>query len=238
MTPTVAMVLAAGRGERLRPLTDTTAKPLIEVGGKALIDHTLDKLAAAGVERAVVNLWYRAGSIERHLADRARPRIAISREAELMDTGGGVATALPQLGNDPFYVISSDGLWRDGETAALDRLAGGWDDDTMDALLLLQPMEKAAGFAGAGDFFIEPDGRLRRRGAAQSAPYAYMSIQITHPRAFDGRPAGAFSNNLIWDRALAAGRLYGLVHDGEWCHVGTPQGLADAERWLAEAGWR
>ena len=242
MTPTVApknaMVLAAGRGERLRPMTDTTAKPLIEVGGKALIDHGLDKLAAAGVELAVVNLWYRAATIERHLAGRARPRIAFSREAELMDTGGGVANALPQLGNDPFYVISSDGLWRDGETAALDRLAAAWDDDTMDALLLLQPMEKAGGFAGAGDFFVESNRRLRRRGAARSAPYAYTGIQITHPRAFDGCPDGAVSNNLIWDRALAAGRLYGLVHDGEWCHVGTPQGLAEAERRLAEAGWR
>ncbi len=237
MTPTVAMVLAAGRGERLRPLTDTTAKPLIEVGGKALIDHALDKLAEAGIELAVVNLWYRARSIERHLAGRVRPRIVFSREAQLMDTGGGVANALPRLGDEPFYVLGSDSLWRDGETAALERLAGGWDGAAMDALLLVQPMDKAAGFTGAGDFFIEARGRLRRRGAAASAPHAYMSIQIMHPRVFDGCPDGAFSNNLIWDRALASGRLHGLVHDGDWCHVGTPQGLAEAQRRLAAEAW-
>ncbi len=238
MTPKAAMVLAAGRGTGLRPRTDITPKPLIEVGGKALIDHALDKLAEAGVELAVVNLWYRAVSIERHLAGRVRPRVAFSREGRLMDTGGGVAKALPQLSSEPFYVLSSDSLWRDGETAALERLAGRWDDAAMDALLLLQPMEKASGFTGAGDFFIEPGGHLRRRGAAASASHAYMSIQIMRPRAFDGCPDGAFSNNLVWDRALESGRLYGLEHDGEWCHVGTPQGLAEAENRLATTGWR
>ncbi len=229
---TAAMVLAAGRGERMRPVTDRLPKPLVRVGGRPLIDHVLDGLAAAGVARAVVNLWYMADMIAAHLAERTVPAIVLSREATLLDTGGGVAKALPDLGAEPFYVLSSDGMWRDGAMPALARLATAWDDDTMDALLLLQPMAAAVGFDGAGDFFIEPDGRLARRGAAASAPYAYMSIQLMHPRAFDGCPAGAFSNNWVWDRALEAGRLFGLVHDGEWCHVGDTAGIAAAETWL------
>ena len=229
---TAAMVLAAGRGERMRPVTDRVPKPLVRVGGAPLIDHVLDGLAAAGVARAVVNLWYLADLIAAHLADRATPDIVLSREATLLDTGGGVAKALPELGPEPFYVLSSDGLWRDGATPALARLAAAWDDDAMDALLLLQPMQAAIGFDGAGDFFVEADGRLARRGGAVSAPYAYMSIQMMHPRAFDGCPAGAFSNNWVWDRALAAGRLFGLIHDGAWCHVGDAAGLAAADAWL------
>lgn len=229
---TAAMVLAAGRGERLRPVTDRLPKPLVRVGGAPLIDHVLDRLAAAGVARAVVNLWYLADLIAAHLAGRTAPVITLSLEETLLDTGGGVAKALPELGPEPFYVLSSDGLWRDGATPALARLAAAWDDDAMDALLLLQPMQAAIGFDGAGDFFIEADGRLARRGGAASAPYAYMSIQLMHPRAFDGCPAGAFSNNWVWDRALAAGRLFGLVHDGGWCHVGDAAGLAAADAWL------
>ena len=229
---TAAMVLAAGRGERMRPITDRLPKPLVRVGGAPLIDHVLDGLAAAGVGRAVVNLWYLADLIAAHLAGRTAPAITLSREATLLDTGGGVAMALPELGPEPFYVLSSDGLWRDGATPALARLAAAWDDDAMDALLLLQPMAAAVGFDGAGDFFIAADGRLARRGGAASAPYAYMSIQLMHPRAFGGCPAGAFSNNWVWDRALAAGRLFGLVHDGGWCHVGDAAGLAAADAWL------
>ncbi len=229
---TAAMVLAAGRGERMRPVTDRMPKPLVRVGGRPLIDHVLDRLAAAGVARAVVNLWYLADLIAAHLAGRTAPVITLSREETLLDTGGGVAKALPELGPEPFYVLSSDGLWRDGATPALARLAAAWDDDAMDALLLLQPMQAAIGFDGAGDFFIEADGRLARRGGAASAPYAYMSIQLMHPRAFGGCPAGAFSNNWVWDRARAAGRLFGLVHDGEWYHVGDAAGLAAADAWL------
>ncbi len=229
---TAAMVLAAGRGERMRPVTDRVPKPLVRVGGRPLIDHVLDRLAAAGVARAVVNLWYLADLIAAHLADRTTPDIVLSREETLLDTGGGVAKALPELGPEPFYVLSSDGLWRDGATPALARLAAAWDDDAMDALLLLQPMQAAIGFDGAGDFFIEADGRLARRGGAARAPYAYMSIQLMHPRAFGGCPAGAFSNNWVWDRARAAGRLFGLVHDGGWCHVGDAAGLAAADAWL------
>lgn len=232
--PRRAMVLAAGRGERMRPLTDRIPKPLVEIGGKAMIDHVLDRLAAAGVTEAVVNLWYRGETIASHLDGRTAPAIALSRESELLDTGGGVAHALPKLGADPFFVLASDALWRDGAAPALERLAAAWDDGAMDALLLLEPMESAVGFGYAGDFFLDPGGRLRRRGAAASAPYAYMSVQIMHPRLFDGCPAGAFSNNLLWDRALAAGRLHGLVHDGGWCHVGTVADIANAERWLED----
>lgn len=231
--PRRAMVLAAGRGERMRPLTDRLPKPLVAVGGKALIDHVLDGLATAGVGEAIVNLWYKSDMIAAHLAERRRPRVTLSRETELLDTGGGVAKALPALGPGPFYVLSSDALWRDGATPALERLAAAWDDATMDALLLLQPMAKAVGFDGAGDFDLDDGGRLHRRGDAAAAPFAFMSIQMLHPRVYRGCPSGVFSNNVIWDRALDAGRLFGLVHDGGWCHVGTVADIAPAERWLA-----
>ncbi|MFP6743750.1 MAG: nucleotidyltransferase family protein, partial [Alphaproteobacteria bacterium] len=224
----------AGRGERMRPLTDTTPKPLATVAGKALIDHVLDRLAEAGVERAVVNLWYLGSVIERHLVDRQKPRIILSREDRLLDTGGGVVQALPELaGNDgagPFFVLSSDTLWCETGTPALARLTAAWDDNAMDALLLLQPLEAATGFAGAGDFFMDGDGRLARRGDAAAAPFAYMSVQIIHPRAFIDCPAGAFSNNRVWDRALANHRLFGLVHHGDWFHVGDLASLAEADR--------
>jgi MurNAc alpha-1-phosphate uridylyltransferase len=228
------MVLAAGRGERMRPLTDSLPKPLVTVGGTALLDHALDRLADANVARAVVNVWHLAEMIVGHLAERASPAIEISREDTLLETGGGIVKALPRLGADPFYAVNGDVLWRDGEDNALPRLAHAWDDGAMDALLLLQPMETAVGFDGAGDFFREPDGRLRRRGDAQRAPYAFMGVQILHPRAFADAPAGAFSLNVIYDHALANRRLFGLVHAGEWLHVGTIDGLAEAERRWAE----
>ncbi|MFP6741257.1 MAG: nucleotidyltransferase family protein [Alphaproteobacteria bacterium] len=228
-----AMVLAAGRGKRLRPFTDTTPKPLATVAGQTLIDHVLDRLAAAGVGHAVVNLWYLGQMIEDHLSDRREPRITFSREDDLLDTGGGVVRALPKLGSDAFFVLSSDTLWHETGTPALERLAAAWDDGAMDALLLLQPLEGATGFAGTGDFFMDNHGRLSRRGGATTAPFAYMSVQIMHPRAFDGCPAGAFSNNLIWDRSLAAGRLFGLVHHGHWFHVGDPDSLAVADRLMS-----
>ena len=233
MTISTAMVLAAGRGERLRPLTDTTPKPLARVAGRVLIDHVLDRLAAAGVGRAVVNLWHLGPMIEAHLSDRRQPRITLSREDELLDTGGGVVRALPKLGPDPFFVLSSDTLWHETATPALERLAAAWDDGTMDALLLLQPLEGATGFAGAGDFFMDDRGRLTRRSGTAAAPFAYMSVQIMHPRAFQDCPAGAFSNNLIWDRALASGRLFGLGHQGDWFHVGDLDSLAEANRLMS-----
>ena len=226
------MVLAAGRGDRLRPLTDTCPKPLVAVAGKALVDHALDRLAAAGVERAVVNAWYLAELVERHLTGRERPAIVVSREDELLDTGGGVARALDELGDAPFYVVNSDVVWRDAAAGALERLAAAWDDALCDALLLLVPAAGAAGYDGRGDFHLDPRGELRRRGAGETAPFAFAGVQMLHPRLFDGCPKGAFSLNLLYDRARVAGRLHGLVHDGDWLHVGTPTGLAEAERRL------
>ena len=236
MTPRVAMVLAAGRGERMRPLTDSLPKPLVEVGGKALLDHTLDRLADAGVARAVVNVWHLAETIAGHLAERTSPAIEISREDTLLETGGGIVNVLSRLGADAFYAINGDVLWRDGGDSALVRLAEAWDDAAMDALLLLQPMETAVGFDGAGDFFLDPDGQLRRRGDARRAPYAFMGVQILHPRVFADAPAGAFSLNLSYDHALANHPRFGLVQAGEWLHVGTVAGLAEAERRWAEGG--
>ncbi|MEX2647966.1 MAG: nucleotidyltransferase family protein [Alphaproteobacteria bacterium] len=243
-TPRHAMVLAAGRGDRLRPLTDRVPKPLVTVGGRTVIDRLLDALDRAGVERAVVNTWHLADNIASALEQRTRPAIVISREVDLLDTGGGTFAALPHLGPAPFYVASAKMVWRDGPRPALARLAEAWDDERMDALLLVQPMERALGFHGAGDFFLDADGlpspkrsrfgfaqagRIAWRGAAARAPYAYTSLQIVHPRLFRGAPAGAFSFRLPWDAAIVAGRAHGLVHDGAWCDVSTPEGLAEAE---------
>lgn len=235
MIPRAAMVLAAGRGERLRPFTDARPKPLVEVGGKALIDRALDRLAAAGVARAVVNASYKGAMIERHLAGRARPEIVISREARRLETGGGIAKALGALGPDPFYVVNGDLLWRDRAVPALARLATAWDDARWDALLLLVPLAAARGYQGRGDFDRAADGRLSRRPADGDAPYVFAGVQLLHPRLFDDHPEGAFSINILYDLAIARGRLGGVVHDGDWMHVGDPAGLAAAEAWLAAA---
>lgn len=228
-----AMVLAAGRGVRLRPLTDTLPKPLVEVGGVAMIDRALDALVRAGVTHAVVNAHHLGGLIEAHLAARRYPAIHLSRESEPLETGGGTAKALPVLGAAPFFAVNADVVWLDGETPALTRLARAWDDARMDALLLVHPVDASVGYDGAGDFALHGDGRLARRGAAPSAPFVFASVQILHPRLFAGAPDGPFSLNLLYDRALAAGRLFGLRHDGGWLHVGSMAGLAAAERALA-----
>jgi MurNAc alpha-1-phosphate uridylyltransferase len=228
------MVLAAGLGTRLRPLTDTRPKPLVEVAGRTLIDRVLDRLIEAGVATAVINTHYRAAMLERHLAHRDRPHIRFSREAKLLDTGGGVRQALPLLGPGPFFTINSDALWTDGRIGTLRRLAARWNDDSMDALLLLQPREHAIGYAGSGDFERRPSGRLIRR---KTAPLVFAGVQILHPRLFKDTPEGAFSLNLLYDRAQAAGRLYGQAHDGDWYHIGTMEARREAEeRLLAEAG--
>ncbi len=227
-----AMVLAAGRGERLRPLTDSLPKPLIKVGGKALIDHVLDRLAEAGVEQAIINLWHLGASIEAHLAGREKPTIAFSHETERLDTGGGVAKALPLLGDAPFYVVNSKLLWSDGEIGALARLAGAWDDAAMDGSLLIVPLDRAGGYAGSGDFFLGEGGAVARPKPGEPAPWVFTGIQILHPRLFDGAPAGPFSLNLLYDRAMAAGRLFGVVHQGGWRHVASPEGLAEAQAWF------
>lgn len=229
--PGHAMVLAAGLGRRMRPLTDAVPKPMVAVAGRTLIDRVLDRLAAAGVGHAVVNLHHRADRLQAHLAGRAAPpRIAFSDErAALLDTGGGCARALPLLGSGPFYAINSDALWQDGEGDTLLGLADFWDPARMDALLLLVRRETALAFDGPGDFFAEESGRLARRGDRPAAPYVFGGVQILAPALFRAAPTGPFSLNLIYDRAIAHGRLFGLVHDGLWVHVGTPEAIAVAE---------
>lgn len=228
--PRRAMVLAAGYGVRMRPLTDRLPKPLIEVAGRALIDYVLDRLAAIGVEQAVVNVHHLADAMERHLAGRRAPEILISDErAELLDTGGGVVKALPTLGNEPFFHINSDTLWTDGPAPNLQRLAESFDPTRMDALLLLAPTEGSVGYAGRGDYSMAPDGRLSRRGDRESVPHVYAGVAILAPALFIDAPAGPFSLTRLFARAEAAGRLHGLPLDGTWMHVGTPSAIAEAE---------
>ena len=230
--PKTAMVLAAGLATRLRPLSLNRPKALMEVAGKTLLDHALDRLAEAGVVRAVVNTHHLADQIETHLAGRKRPAIQISHEETILDTGGGIAHALPLLGPDPFYAINAKIVWRGGQEEALKRLAAIWDSERMDALLLLQPTVTAVGYEGPGDLNMDEFGSLRFRGAQEIAPFVYASIQIVHPRLFKDAPQGAFPLRPLWERAAAAGRLFGLRHDGEWYHVSTPAGLAAAEERL------
>jgi MurNAc alpha-1-phosphate uridylyltransferase len=224
------MVLAAGMGVRMRPLTDKIPKPLVAVAGKPLIDHVLDRLAEAGVETAVVNVHHLAGQIERHLAGRQTPRIVISDERNaLLDTGGGVVKALPVLGTAPFFHLNADTIWIDGVRPNLLRLAGMFDSDRMDALLLLAATSTSVGYAGRGDFAMAPDGRLARRPEREVAPFVYAGVAILNPALFSTAPPGAFSLNLLFDRAIEAGRLYGLRLEGVWMHVGTPEAIAAAE---------
>lgn len=222
---TTAMVLAAGYGERMRPLTLTRPKPLIEVKGKALIDYGFDHLRAVGVTKVVVNAHYLPDQIEAWARKQASPRIEISDERSLLlDTGGGVAHALPRLGLEPFFVINSDSFWIDATTPALARLRAAWSD-AVDCVLLLCPLENTVGYDGKGDFSLDQDGLVTRRG-----PLAYIGAYLVHPRLFAHAPAGKFSMNLLWDRAIAEGRLSGVVHDGRWFHVGTPDAIALAEK--------
>ncbi|HZU88016.1 MAG TPA: nucleotidyltransferase family protein [Stellaceae bacterium] len=230
--PKSAMVLAAGLGTRLRPMTEHLPKPLIEVGGRPLIDHALDRLALAGVARVVVNAHYRAAMIAAHLAGRDHPRIAISEEPELLDTGGGVRRALPLL-DETFFVVNGDVLWLDSRDYALSRLARAFDPERMDAVLLLQRTVGAVGYDGFGDYFFDAAGRPRRRREREVAPYLFAGIQLLHRRLFDGVEDRVFSLVRLYDRAAAAGRLAAIVHDGEWYHVGTPEGLAATRERLA-----
>ena len=235
-TPRTAMVLAAGLGVRMRPLTDTRPKPLVEVAGKALINHVLDKLAAAGVKTAVVNVHYLADQIERHLAKRKRPKIVISDERGLLlGTGGGVVKALPLLGDAPFFHVNSDTLWIDGAEPNLKRLAQAFEPEKMDALLLLAPAKGSIGYAGSGDFSLHADGRLVARVEGTQAPLVYAGAAILAPALFDQAPEGAFSLTALFERAAAKGRLHGLRIDGRWMHVGTPDAIAKAEVAIAAA---
>ncbi len=228
-----AMVLAAGLGTRMRPLTETVPKPLVPLAGKPLIDHALDRLADAGVEEAVVNVHHLADAVERHVAGRNRPVIRISDERRrLLDTGGGIRNALPLLGGGPFYVVNCDSIWIEGAEAALERMRRAWDDDAMDCLMLLASTVTSVGYSGPGDFHMDETGRLRRRAEDEIAPFALTGVYMAHPRLLEATPDGPFSMNLVWDRAIADGRLFGIRHDGIWMHVGTPAALAEAERML------
>lgn len=230
--PRMAMVLAAGLGLRMRPITDQLPKPLIEVAGRTLLDRALDRLEAAGVEQAVVNAHYLADAIVRHLRPRVAPRIIISREETLLETGGGVRQALHHFGDRPFYVVNSDITWLDGPRQALLRLASAWDDERMDALLMVHSVAKTDDYDGLGDYYLSPGGKLRRRKRSEIAPFLFTGVQILHPRLFAGTEPKPFSLNLLFDRAEKAGRLHGLVNDGRWFHIGTPSGLAIAKREL------
>lgn len=226
--PDSAMVLAAGYGKRLRPLTLTTPKPLVPVAGRPLIDHALDRLKQAGIRRAVVNVHYLGYMIEAHLDGRTEPKIIISREEKLLDTGGGVLQALDHFGGQPFVVVNSDMIWRDAFNSSLERMGKGFDPERMDVLLLLQPVIHAVAYRGMGDFTMRPDGRLNRRRPGQVAPFLFTGIQLLHPRVFDGMEVEPFSLNRIYDRAIEAGRLFGVRHDGSWADVGHTAGLKAA----------
>ena len=228
-SPTTAMVLAAGLGTRMRPLTNDRPKALVDVGGKALIDHVLDRLADAGVTDAVVNVHWFADRLESHLAARTHPTIHISDErAELLETGGGLKKARPLLGDAPIFVANIDSVWID-RGDALGDLIRLWDPARMDAALLLARREGSIGFEGGGDFFLGDDGALTFRGEAASAPYAYMGVHITRPDYADHGPDGPFSFSPLWRASAADGRLFGCVLDGDWMHVGDPQARDAAE---------
>ncbi len=233
MTPRRAMVLAAGLGLRMRPITDDRPKPLVEIAGRAMLDRVLDRLETFGIERTIVNSHYLADQIEAHLAARATPVTEISHEETLLDTGGGVANALGRLGHDPFFAVNADIVWLDGRTPALARLAAAWNDGDMDALLLVQGTAKAFGYRGQGDYDVDQIGRMHRREERDVAPYVFTGIQILHPGLFADAPSGAFSLNVLYDRAESAGRLHAIVHDGEWFHIGTPEALAESEAELS-----
>ena len=234
--PATAMVLAAGMGSRMRQLTDTLPKPLIALSGRPLIDHVLDRLAAAGITRAVVNVHYLADKIEAHLEGRASPQIVISDErGVLLDTGGGIMKAMPTLGPKPFIIHNSDSVWIEGFGANLDRLISTFDSDRMDCLMLLAPSATSLGYDGPGDFTMDAVGLLTRQSGQRIAPFVFAGASIAHPRLFDNAPQGRFSLNTLWDRAIEKGRLYGIRLDGLWMHVGTPEALAEAEKAIAES---
>jgi MurNAc alpha-1-phosphate uridylyltransferase len=234
--PQRAMVLAAGLGTRMRPFNGQAPKPLVQVGGKALIDHVLDRLADMGVERAVVNVHHLADQVERHLQGRQRPHIVISDERhELLGTGGGVVKALDALGDAPFFHVNSDTIWIDGVKPNLGLLAGAFEPDHMDALLLLAPTATSIGYTGRGDFAMATDGRLSRRGEREVVPFVYAGAAILAPALFRGAPTGAFPLTAMFDRAAEAERLYGLRLEGVWMHVGTPEAVAAAEAAIVES---
>lgn len=234
--PKTAMVLAAGLGQRMRPLTDNLPKPLVPVRGRPMLDTILDRLEDLGVAKVVVNTFYLGEMIEQHIAGRKAPAVVFSREEDLLETGGGIRKALPLLGEEAFLALNGDVCWLDGHTPALRRLVAAWDPEKMDALLLLHPTAFALGYEGNGDYVMTPDGRLRRRREREVAPFIYAGIQILHPRLFEGTAEGSFSLNELYDKAQEAQRLWGIRHDGEWYHVGTPESLREVEDALHHFG--
>ncbi len=236
---TTAMILAAGLGQRMQPLTLTKPKPLFEVGGRTMLDLALDKLIAFGIRRAVVNTFYLAEQIEQHLKNRKDIEIIISRETELLDTGGGIKNALHHFGGKPFFALNADLPWMDSGAPALSRMAEAWNPQRMDALLLLMPTNKARGFGPKGDFAMEADGRVHRKDITPPRPYVWISAQILKPQPFSEVVTGTkFSNTVIWDKAETQGRLYGIEHTGTCYHVGTPGDLEKANELLASGqGW-
>jgi MurNAc alpha-1-phosphate uridylyltransferase len=235
--PDTAMVMAAGLGKRMRPLTATRPKPLIEVNGKPLIDHVFDKLRAAGISKAVVNVHYLADVLEAHLAANADGiDIKVSDERQLLlETGGGLVQAAPMIDSDPFFAINSDNFWVDGPSDTLRLHASHWDEEAMDALLLLVPHARAYNHRGLGDFHMDRFGRLSRRGRLKVAPYVITGIPLVSKRLLKDAPEGAFSTNILWNRAIAEGRCYGAVHQGLWFDVGTPASVKATEATLVDA---
>ncbi len=235
--PETAMVMAAGLGKRMRPLTATRPKPLVDVAGKPLIDHVFDRLRTAGVRRAIVNVHYFGDQLEAHLRARVKDiELVISDERkQLMETGGGIVQARDLIGDKPFVCVNSDNLWVDGPADAIRQLAAQWDDDRMDALLLVVPLARAYGHGGNGDFKVDPFGRItERRKPGRMAPFVYTGVQILSPRVIRDWPEGPFSTNLFWTRAMEEGRLWAVVHQGLWFDIGTPPAIAAAEAVLAE----
>ncbi|MBX3512372.1 MAG: nucleotidyltransferase family protein [Xanthobacteraceae bacterium] len=231
------MVLAAGFGKRMLPLTEKMPKPMVQVDGVSLIDRVLDRLHDASVARAVVNVHYLGDVVMRHLASRASPKIKISDERDaILDTGGGIVRALPLLGGAPFFLVNSDTIWIEGAAPNLPRLAAAFDESKMDALLLLAPVAGAVGYGGPGDFSMSPEGLLAKRGEREVAPFVYAGAAILHPRLFRDAPRGAFSLLRSFERAESEGRLFGLRLDGIWMHVGTPEAIRDAEDAIRKRG--
>jgi N-acetyl-alpha-D-muramate 1-phosphate uridylyltransferase len=228
------MVLAAGLGTRMRPLTDTIPKPLVPLGGRAMIDHVLDRLVAAGITKAVVNVHYLADKIEQHLEHRTSPRIVLSDErGVLLETGGGVVRALPLLREAPFIIHNSDSVWIEGDISNLNRLLDAWDETRMDCLMLLAKCAESLGYDGRGDFNLDPEGRIARRAPSATAPYVFAGVSIISTKLFEGEAERPFSLNRIWDRAINAGRVHGITLDGLWMHVGTPEALEQANAAIA-----
>ncbi len=234
--PKTAMVLAAGLGRRMLPLTERLPKPLLRLGDRTLIDHVLDRIADAGITRAVVNVHHHAELVERHLAARRKPKIVISDErALLLDTGGAIKRVLAKLGPEPFLIHNSDSVWIEGVGANLDRLFAAWDGAKMDCLMLVALASHSLGYDGFGDFMMTSEGRLARRPERTVAPFVFTGVSIAHPRLFADAPEGRYSLNVLWDRAIDKGRLFGVRLEGVWMHVGTPDALEEAERRIARA---